>query len=229
MSRVAERLDGLREVAFAPPAGYHVDLHAAPVPRYFPGDLTFRDLWARHVEVDVAGTTLPGLAPADLFVVLAIHGTKHCWYRLSWICDIAALAEGVDWGTVADRARETRSTRMVASAVALAEACLGSSGPSASTFGVDRRGAARLSSTALERVLDPDPQPPAWGDRMRYQFRALSSPRDRAHFLGSLAFAPTVADREFVDLPAGLTPLYAIVRPVRLVTRAVRRLVSDDA
>ncbi|WP_336000316.1 nucleotidyltransferase family protein [Halorientalis halophila] len=226
--RVAERLDGLREVAFAPPEGYHVDLHATPIPRYFPGDLPFEDLWARHVDVDVAGTTLPGLAPADLFVVLAIHGTKHCWYRLSWICDVAALAEGVSWATVADRARASRSRRMVASAVALAEACLGASGPPARTFDVEQPVADRLADASLDRVLDPDPEPPEWGDRIRYQLQALDSAGDSARFLGSLAFAPTVADREFLDLPTPLTPLYAVVRPVRLAVRTLRRVLSGS-
>src|SRR3712207_8653927 len=44
-------------------------------------------------------------------LILCVHGTKHIWGRLSWICDVAELLRtqpDMDWEYVLDR----KSTRL---------------------------------------------------------------------------------------------------------------------
>jgi len=69
------------------------------------------DILARRVTVSVAGARLPIPADQDLLPYLCTHGARHCWFRLKWLADIAALlakgssvsatamyAEGERWG-----------------------------------------------------------------------------------------------------------------------------------
>ncbi len=43
-------------------------------------------------EIPIAdGVSLPTLAADDLFLYLCVHGASHCWFRLKWVADIAAL------------------------------------------------------------------------------------------------------------------------------------------
>jgi hypothetical protein len=49
-------------------------------------------LLERRGRVAVAGLDLPALADDDLLLYLCAHGARHCWFRLKWLADIAALA-----------------------------------------------------------------------------------------------------------------------------------------
>lgn len=46
----------------------------------------------RRVQQPLPGTSLPVLNDADLLLYLSTHGARHCWFRLKWLADIAALA-----------------------------------------------------------------------------------------------------------------------------------------
>ena len=48
-------------------------------------------LWARVEEVSLDNTRVRSLPPEELLVVLCVHGAKHHWSRLGWICDVAEL------------------------------------------------------------------------------------------------------------------------------------------
>ncbi len=70
-------------------------------------------------RVDVAGGALPTFGADDLFACLALHGARHCWVSLGWICDVANLVSvaPLNWdGLLADR----RTRRMFHVALLLA-------------------------------------------------------------------------------------------------------------
>ncbi len=74
-----------------------VDLHwgitaAMEYPdRAFALPLDVIQVWERLESISLVGTQVPSFAPEDLFLMLCIHGSKHCWERLGWLCDIAYL------------------------------------------------------------------------------------------------------------------------------------------
>jgi hypothetical protein len=49
---------------------------------------------SRHMVEIAPGTSLPTLAPEELFAYLAVHGASSAWFRLKWISDFAALIDG---------------------------------------------------------------------------------------------------------------------------------------
>ena len=47
----------------------------------------------RQIAVHGEALALPTLATEELFAYMCVHGTIHCWARLKWLADVAALIE----------------------------------------------------------------------------------------------------------------------------------------
>jgi len=221
-----ERLRALGEAAFRNENGVVVDLHRSILPRYFPATLPVESLWSRRRDVDVGGRALPALDPADRFVVLAVHGTKHCWYKLAWTHDVATLLvrDETDWTEVVTRARSLGALRHVRLACWLANHQFGVPTPDA----IDVTADPDVAALGAELTEQPEPSatPPTDRAQFRCQWRALARPRDRVQYAARLATIPSEHDIESVPLPAFATPLYRVVRPVRLLGRYGRATVS---
>ena len=220
-----QRLNALGEVAFEDETGATVDLHRAVLPRYFPRELAFADLWNRREYVDVGGREVPALDSADRFVVLAVHGTKHCWYRLAWVHDIATLVatDRVPWDGLRERATEHHCGRHVHLACWLAREVYGVTLPDAVADAADADPAvATLGREAIEGLRKREATPPTDGEQHRYQWRTLKRWPDRLVYATRVVTIPSEGDVRSVALPESLAPLYRVVRPARLVARGGR-------
>jgi hypothetical protein len=96
---------------------------------YFPLEPT--RLWGRCTQVTLQGTLVRSLASEDLLLFLCVHGAKHHWQRLAWICDVAELLRTVkiDWGRLLDQASRLGGRRMLGLGVWLAQTLLGAALP----------------------------------------------------------------------------------------------------
>jgi len=226
--RTAERLRALGEVELVDDAGTVVDLHRSVLPRYFPHALEFAALWDRRTSVDVGAETVPALAPADRLLVLAVHGTKHRWYRLAWIRDVAAVVgHTTDWEAVRTRARALGCRRHVCLALWLASRLYGVDPPESAGALRDAGGVVGELGERIERDLRDGPaEPPDDAEQFRTQWLAFERVRDRVRFAGRVATIPSQADRESLALPPALSPVYRFVRPVRLLCGLGREAVQ---
>jgi hypothetical protein len=101
-----------------------VDLHWRVTAKYYSFEFDLESLWKRLESVPLAGRRIPSLHHEDLLLYLSIHGAKHCWERLGWICDIAELIRShpkLDWNTVIARAHALNIERSLLLALKLAE------------------------------------------------------------------------------------------------------------
>ena len=204
-----------------------VELHWGIVPiRYsFPFDT--ERLWERLEEVRIGGHLVPSLSPEDMLLVLCIHGYKHLWEQLGWICDVAELIrthQDMNWEQLMAHAKSLDGERMLFLGLVLASDLLGADPP--------------------ERVRErawADPTVKAIAERIRaqqlfqetgepdYLFRAyaqLQLRKSLAHKIGysralirycvRIAITPSLADREMMSLPDFLSPVYYVLRLIRL-------------
>ena len=91
-------------------------------------------LWERLETVSLADTPVRTLAPEDLLLILCVHGAKHYWSRLGWICDIAALLHiprRLKWELILAQARRLGGIRMLLLGILLAHELLGTPLPEA--------------------------------------------------------------------------------------------------
>jgi hypothetical protein len=81
-------------------------------------------------DVAISGSlALPTLAEDDLFLYLCVHGASHCWFRLKWIADIAALTAAlpdVRLERLLATAKERKIARPFAQAMMLSLSLFGS-------------------------------------------------------------------------------------------------------
>ena len=110
-----------------------VELHWAITSQTFPFRLNSASLWEQVETVSLEGASVPNLCPEDLLLVLCVHGAKHHWGKLMWICDIAELlqayAKQIDWPSLMSRARSLGGARMLALGLVLARDLLGAKLP----------------------------------------------------------------------------------------------------
>ncbi|HET7112684.1 MAG TPA: nucleotidyltransferase family protein, partial [Pyrinomonadaceae bacterium] len=91
-----------------------VELHWEVAPHLFASTVQGDTLWQDLVAFDLNGTTLKTLSADDLLFSLCVHGSRHLWERLGWICDVAELISRrkLNWSTLLDRAAKADSERM---------------------------------------------------------------------------------------------------------------------
>src|SRR5262245_8471492 len=108
-----------------PQLGFLVELHWRLVPKYWSLSLDLDLLWARRATIGLLGASVSNLAPEENLLVLAVHGAKHQWLRLDWVCCVAELLRAhpeLDWSRALENARACASERIMLLGVALARA-----------------------------------------------------------------------------------------------------------
>jgi len=194
-----------------------VDLHWGLLPRYFPLDSS--GFFERLAPVSIAGRQVPTFCPEDLLLFLCLHGGKHGWTSLAWLCDIARLIDRrpVNWDAVLARARASHVSRCFSLGLTLARELLGAAVPELPRDA--------LADAALAHLMNGSGDP-----SMRFQLALLERLTDKVRFWHGV-LAPTPADFDSLHIPASLFPAYYLARPLRLAAKhgllATRRLLPS--
>ena len=198
-----------------------LDLHWTFSGSFLPFPLRDREIWDRLTSVAVAGVDVPALAPADTVLLLAGHGTKEGWRSLMWLRDFAFAIErwrDLDWAALHRRAGRNGCGDSVLLACALAEQVLATPVPAALVQAVaTNQRVAALAASLGERLREGNL------DKRHLDDLALCDRRiDRWRAGLGFALAPTPGDFDTLALPRALWPAYYLLRPARLMAKAVR-------
>lgn len=175
--------------------------------------------WPRRRTAKLAGAEVPNFDPVSALLMLCMHGSKHVWSRLVWICDVAKLLEsepGLDWEFAEKEAKQAGLWRSVALGVLLSRRVAGANVPSDALRRFEGSRAIRKVARFLDENMleEPGKMPDGW---IPYNIRILGF-RDRTRAVLSPAFLrPNDRDQSFVKLPKLLEPLYFLIRPVRIL------------
>ncbi len=198
-----------------------IELHWRITERYFSFPLDARGLWDRRVRVLLAGKEVWTFSPEDLLLILCVHGTKHLWRRLLWICDVSRLLcayPSMNWPGLIEQARALGSERMLKLGLFLANELLGAPLPSAVEQETQADPAVAFLATQVRSWLFVDPEQQAGPlASIPFHLKARERPQDRIRYCLRLALTTTVGDWALVRLPSPLFPLYYLLRPIRLV------------
>jgi len=210
-----------------------LEIHWQILPRRHGFGFVLADYWKRLVPLRIAGADIKTFPDEDLLLVLSVHhGEKHRWRRLRWLGDVARLLAArpsLDWRLVLERAREVGRERTILQGAYLAAVLLDAPIPPevrdqaladpkvASEAGLVRgrmfrEGEGLPRYTEWHRYVEADAQ----------LFRARGArPGSRASLLRYLGavLRPDWSDRQALALPAGLSFLYYLYRPARLIRR----------
>jgi hypothetical protein len=198
-----------------------VELHWEVAPRYFSVSFDPGPVWGRATSVNLANREIPTFCAEDLLILLCLHGTKHCWPRLSMVSDIAWLIAGrnIRWGDVLERSRAAGTLRMTLLGVELAGQLFDTLLPQevlcsiAADPGVKARATEVTARMLQSRGLD--------GILRAGFFHMLCRERwqDRTRYIARLATTVGVEDWQWFDLPSGFGFLYSVLRFPRLLRK----------
>lgn len=176
-------------------------------------------VWPRRSAAKLLGAEVPDLDPVSNLLVLCMHGSKHAWSRLIWICDVARLLDRgpeLDWDRAQKEARRVGLWRSLALGVLLARRVADAEVASE----VLRKFEANRAMQKLARFIDDNLFEGSGSlpvRRIPYFIRILDF-RDRTRAILSPSFLqPNERDRSVVRLPKALEPLYYLIRPFRLL------------
>jgi len=218
----------------APDNSYSVDLHwqlAPPYARVF--GPAVREVWLRAEHLQLPHGNVAVLNREDLFLALCQHGTRHRWWQLKWLFDVAELlrhSASMDWSRIEDILRTHPMARPPASLATLLAREL---------LGIQVAPDVRKVLESSERTCMV-----AQGIRDEFLSRGQTNgnaydtllgleqrPLVRAKYVAiEILFTITEKDLQFVRLPEGLRLLYYFIRPLRLLLQhgrgAARRIWS---
>lgn len=227
--------------------GFKVELHSALAHKGFRIEWDTDDLLDRAQEISIGNAPFKTLDDTDLLYFLCVHGTKHEWNQLVWVRDVAGLlhsTEEIDWNRLLASAKRKNSQRMVFLGLFLASELFDSPLPveirqkiksDEEVLGIladyvcDNSGQENRKASSLRSEI-------YFHTRTRKQRKeklmlALEKTQDRLkkQMMGLRAMVTASdADRSFLDLPKALTPLYIIVRPVRVLRDLLKRSPKDE-
>ena len=200
-----------------------VELHRDVSAKDF-ADVTLDDgAWERASRVAVLNGSVAAPSTEDLLLALCVHGTKHLWERLAWVCDVAGLVNSnpeLEWSTVFERASRARVERMLMLGLTLAHGLAGAELPEEVSREVEKdEAAARLASDAALRMFDGAEYRPAGFLRsVGFNLRARGRARERLRYFRFI-LTPTDGDLASLQLPARLSFVYYLLRPFRLLLK----------
>jgi len=200
-----------------------VELHWELTPRYLSSRLDQNHLWERLELTSPAGQGIFTLAPEHLLHFLCVHGAKHGWDCLGWICDVARLVNahrGLDWGLVLAQARKQGDERMLLVGLSLAGDLLGAAVPATVSEAIEADSVAKaLARMIYQRYLYSPDRPQGIVELGLFHLKAKERLRDKVRYCLHALITPSVADWEFLPLPGALSFLYFLLRPIRLLRK----------
>jgi hypothetical protein len=200
-----------------------VELHWRVATQLFAASVSAEDLWPNLVTVELGNASLKTLSIEDLLFCLCVHGSRHLWERLSWICDVAALITAcptIDWPQLVQRAQRTDTERMLFLGLHLANRLVGASLPKEiETRVADDSSVLALTDAITERLFNGTVQvPPTPREIFKYNFSVRKSWKSRARYCLS-TLRPSDSDLGTISLPRFLGFGYYVLRPFRLFTQ----------
>lgn len=197
-----------------------VELHWAVTPRYIGVPQQPQMLWQRLDEIELGGKSILTFSIEEMLLILCLHGSNHCWNRLSWICDLAELLRSqpaLNWDYVLQLAHAWRSERMLFIGLHLAQTLLNATLPEVVKLRVATdKTALKLARQSYKWLFSEE-----WlyfkpFEEPLYHLQMRERWRDRIRYC-RYVLEPGTADDISIPLPPSLSFLYYLLRPVRLV------------
>lgn len=206
---------------------YIVELHWKLSGAHFSYPVEIDRLWQNLETTKLGGIDVKALHFNDLFIYLCLHGARHSWERLSWICDLNELINsnnGADWEQISQTAKRIGCENIFGLGLYLVHKFFGTKVSIQDWEEVENDQTFKELAEQIENrlfnenltALDITERysyhlklKERWWDRLKlhlhYQFWYLQ-----------LIFSPKNLDKETFKLPSWSNPIYFVIRPMRL-------------
>ena len=187
-----------------------IELHWELVPHRYSGRLAFNHTYQSKIGVLWRTIYLPVPSVEVNLVLLAVHGSKHLWYRLIWLYDLAGILarRPPDWVLVEQIARDARARRKVSVALLLLNRVLNVPLPTTWRFSKPEQ---ILANSLISWIRCPPSKAKGYVALLLLEDGLTGAARSVA----SLLFHPTIADLTWPRRAPRWNWLYYLIRPLR--------------
>jgi hypothetical protein len=203
-----------------------VELHWEVAPHLFASTVTADHLWQNLRHVELNGIKVSTLSAGDLLFSLCVHGSRHLWERLGWICDVAELIRrhSFNWTELLERAAWADNERMFLLGLHLSERLLDAPLPTEVKQRCESDHRLRsLADNVVEHLFNGPTHVPATSQEIfKYNIGVRKTLSARARYL-LYALRPTDSDLGARSFPASLSFAYYLTRPFRLLKQGMFR------
>jgi hypothetical protein len=224
--RASIRLSGHHEQFMHAATGATIELHWSLNNRSLTHDSFEHHWWNNRQSVAIGGVEMRTLGVEQMLLYLCMHGGKHSWARLSWLCDFQRALRAYPnayWSRVWALARENGAARMVEIGLLLVESLLdGRALTAAAAQGRKDDAEAKVVAESIARRLRGQTVGEPSLD-FRLQLRSRERQRDRLRYTWHILATPHPADVALLGLPRALHGVYYIFRPLRLLLKHLSR------
>lgn len=162
-----------------------IEVHWKFVEPFFPFELDYEAIWKRTRTIKLYGKNISTLSPEDYLIILCMHGSKHFWNRLSWICDIAKIIENteVNWEIVIQRAIDVGTLRMVWLGLKCAREILNINLPERISEQIEAEQSIKpLNKRIINIIFGNEKEPSDWVEIARLHLQMRERKRDRIKY-----------------------------------------------
>lgn len=205
-----------------------IELHWEMTGRVLPEPMDLELVGSRLRATQVLDVEVPDLSNEDLLIYLCIHGSRHMWERLEWICCIAELIRASDnlrWDDLFERAKSLRCRPILKHGLLLAYRLFDAALPESV---VDNLKSDDLQAQLAECVANSlfplyiDGQKEGHGNRFSgLQFKLRETYVDKVRYGWLQLTGAREADWRWLALPACLAFCYRSLRPLRLCLQSL--------
>lgn len=186
-------------------------------------------------QIEVAGYSMPVLADEELFMYLMVHGARHMWFRLRWLCDIERFMRqenGLDWDRIIFLAKHSGQSIILYQTMILGKELFNLPIPDCLAIHVvDNPETWMLAKTVIDNLFDraeqlTSPRSSYWRNFMvknSYNLKIQPGRNKKLFYLLSL-FEPNANDFRLISLPDSLYPVYYLIRPFAWLGRRINRI-----
>jgi hypothetical protein len=209
--------------------GVRLELHWAACEPWFDQYLSTLKFWEPASTITFLKRQIPLPSPEQIFFLLALHGFRHEWDSLKWVCDIAAAIHAfpeLNWTALLSHAEKLSRKRMVLLPLALVQQLFDMPLPDCVVEAIAQdQTVSALAGQVAEKycegsnAISASPDDAVDGISWRSDVVRIRSRESFADRLGMLAarFRPTMNDRQYVLPRTFPDVLYWFVRPFRLL------------
>lgn len=201
--------------------GMMVELHWQFMPRRFAPVLAAQDVWDGIEPSVLWGRQVWSFSSQDMFLFLAVHGGKHSWSMLKWLCDLAEFIRSnpaMDWPRLFDRAEALGAVRTCRLAIYLAAELLQAEVPPGIVrVARDDAQVRRLVQDVRLRIEEPRDVEAVEGQIFNLKLKERLRDKIRYVFLQCTQYSGE--EERFLSLPPALSFMYVFVRPIWLIRR----------
>jgi hypothetical protein len=202
--------------------GDFLELHGEVVEGAFAYPIEPEYFWHGRQSIQLLGREIQVLSPENNLLMVCLQATMDRWDQLKWIADMAHLCQAstnLDWVALMEQVKRLGFHRMLCLALQLAEEPGGAAFPPEvrARFLADR--SARLLAEQVRSRLAPEGETKRIFGNTGFFLRFRERLSHRLYYILDQIFIPKQVDWISIPLPDALSPLYYLIRPIRLLIK----------